>query len=147
MKLKKPAQITACLGDSTRVETTVAIEFAASCIPFRKSNRNARAMTATTPTVRCPVTSGLLDEDRLERVRDVLALVDGLLDRLVDLLPLHDLERVGLALEQLADRRAQRVVAGVLQAVDLDAVVHDVAGLGRVLQLRHGLAHVLGRLP
>jgi hypothetical protein len=30
MKLKKAAQITALPGDSTRVETTVAIEFAAS---------------------------------------------------------------------------------------------------------------------
>src|SRR5665213_1915922 len=147
MKLKKAAQITACFGESTRVETTVAIEFAASCMPFMKSNRNASATTTTTPTVRCPVTSGLLHEDRLERVRDVLALVDGVLDRLVDLLPLHNLERVGLAKEQLADRRAQRLVAGVLQAVDLDAVVQHAARLCRVLELGDRLAQGFGRLP
>jgi hypothetical protein len=51
-KLKKPAQITACRGDSTRVDTTVAIEFAASCMPLRKSNRNASTMTTTTDAVR-----------------------------------------------------------------------------------------------
>ena len=38
MKLKKAAQQTASCGLSTRVETTVAIELAASCRPFRKSN-------------------------------------------------------------------------------------------------------------
>ncbi len=33
-KLKKAAQTTACPGDSTRVDTTVAIEFAASWNPL-----------------------------------------------------------------------------------------------------------------
>ena len=46
--LKKAAQITAILGERTRVETTVAIAFAASFIPFRKSNRSARAMMKMT---------------------------------------------------------------------------------------------------
>ena len=41
MKLKNAAQMTAALGASTRVDTTVAIEFAASCRPFMKSNSNA----------------------------------------------------------------------------------------------------------
>jgi len=41
--LKKAAQITAWAGFSTRVETMVAMELAASCIPFRKSNRRATA--------------------------------------------------------------------------------------------------------
>jgi hypothetical protein len=40
-KLKKAAQITAYLGESTRVETMVAIEFAESWNPFRKSNVSA----------------------------------------------------------------------------------------------------------
>ena len=34
MKLKKAAQATACSGDSTRVDTTVAMEFAASWKPL-----------------------------------------------------------------------------------------------------------------
>jgi hypothetical protein len=33
-KLKTAAQMTACLGDKTLVETMVEIEFAASCIPL-----------------------------------------------------------------------------------------------------------------
>ncbi|VXC91901.1 hypothetical protein SPHINGOT1_250023 [Sphingomonas sp. T1] len=41
MKLKNAAQSTAYWGFNTRVETTVAIEFAASCRPFRKSNSSA----------------------------------------------------------------------------------------------------------
>lgn len=34
MKLKNAAQITASPGESTRVETMVEIELAASCVPF-----------------------------------------------------------------------------------------------------------------
>jgi len=40
-KLKKAAQMTAWRGVRTRVETTVAIEFAASCMPLVKSNASA----------------------------------------------------------------------------------------------------------
>ena len=47
MKLKKAAQATATGGLSTRVETTVAIELAASCRPFRKSKASATPMSAT----------------------------------------------------------------------------------------------------
>ena len=43
-KLKKAAQITACFGDRTRVETMVETEFAASCIPLVKSKTSAIAM-------------------------------------------------------------------------------------------------------
>ena len=42
MKLKKAAQTTARRGVSTRVETTVAMEFAESWKPFRKSKISAR---------------------------------------------------------------------------------------------------------
>ena len=44
MKLKKAAQNTAYCGRSTRVDTMVAIEFAASCNPLRKSNSSATAI-------------------------------------------------------------------------------------------------------
>jgi len=43
-EIEKAAQNTAYCGRSTRVETMVAIELAASCIPFRKSNRSATAI-------------------------------------------------------------------------------------------------------
>ncbi len=47
-KLKKAAQNTATRGESTRVETTVAIEFAESCIPLMKSKTRATAMMSRT---------------------------------------------------------------------------------------------------
>ena len=43
-KLKNAAHATACVGDSTRVETIVAIELAASWKPFRKSKTSATKM-------------------------------------------------------------------------------------------------------
>src|SRR3954470_1428089 len=46
-KLKNAAQNTAYCGRSTRVETMVAIELAASCSPFRKSNSSATAINPT----------------------------------------------------------------------------------------------------
>ena len=46
-KLKKAAQNTASDGLRTRVETMVAIELAASCSPFRKSNARAVAISPT----------------------------------------------------------------------------------------------------
>src|ERR1700730_18310963 len=47
MKLKNAAQITAYCGRNTRVETTVAIELAASCSPFKKSNASATKIRGT----------------------------------------------------------------------------------------------------
>ena len=47
MKLKNAAQATAYCGRSTRVDTMVAIEFAASCRPLRKSKISATAISAT----------------------------------------------------------------------------------------------------
>ena len=44
MKLKKAAQATAYCGRSTRVETMVAMELAASCRPLRKSKSSATAI-------------------------------------------------------------------------------------------------------
>jgi hypothetical protein len=47
-KLKNAAHRTAFRGVKTLVETIVAMEFAASFIPFRKSNSNANPMTKIT---------------------------------------------------------------------------------------------------
>src|SRR5206468_12104512 len=47
-KLKNAAQATANRGLRTRVDTTVAIEFAASWNPLKKSKARATAMMATT---------------------------------------------------------------------------------------------------
>src|SRR6266852_6932976 len=45
MKFQKAAQTTARKGESTRVETTVAMELAASCQPFENSKVRVRKMT------------------------------------------------------------------------------------------------------
>jgi len=45
IKLKKAAIVTAAIGDSTLVETTVAIEFAESWNPLMKSNIMTRPIT------------------------------------------------------------------------------------------------------
>ena len=47
-KLKKAAQTTATPGASTRVDTTVAMELAASWNPLMKSKNSARTISATT---------------------------------------------------------------------------------------------------
>src|SRR6476646_5345847 len=47
-KLKNAAQNTAYCGRSTRVDTIVAIELAASCNPLRKSNSSATAINPAT---------------------------------------------------------------------------------------------------
>lgn len=47
-KLKVAAHTTAANGDSTRVPTMVAIEFAESWNPLMKSNANARTMMTRT---------------------------------------------------------------------------------------------------
>ncbi|SDT93250.1 hypothetical protein SAMN04487931_10339 [Desulfobacula phenolica] len=47
IKLKNAAQATAVRGDKTRVETMVAMELAASFIPFKKSNIKATKIMIT----------------------------------------------------------------------------------------------------
>src|SRR5215204_1187462 len=84
MKLKNAAQMTAMRGVNTRVETTVAIEFAASWNPLVKSNTSASRTMATTLS---RTRSGMLDDDRLHGVGDVLEVVEGLLELLDDVLP------------------------------------------------------------
>src|SRR5207248_170943 len=83
-KLKNAAQMTACVGESTRVETTVAIEFAASWNPLRKSKIRA---TKTMRKMRV-IKSAVLQDNPLQRIADILASVQRLLDVVVQLLPL-----------------------------------------------------------
>src|SRR5262245_37193472 len=106
MKLKNAAQTTAFCGDSTRVETTVAIEFAASWKPFRKSKVRAMRMMKTSKPVPGGMisASGVLHHDVADHVRVVLALVARVLQALVDLLPLQDLDGIAAVRpEQVGD--------------------------------------------
>ena len=80
MKLKNAAHSTAYCGRSTRVDTIVAIELAASCNPLRKSNSSATAINPTR-TGRASVASTarpclyLFDYDTVDLVRDVVEAV------------------------------------------------------------------------
>src|SRR5215470_6844377 len=89
-KLKKAAQATAICGRSTRVDTMVAIELAASCRPLRKSNTSATTISpikigsasATGSISGAP--SHVLEHDALDLVGDVVETVDDLLEVIVD---------------------------------------------------------------
>src|SRR5512139_1892190 len=82
-KLKNAAKATAWWGLSTPVDTTVAMELAASCRPFMKSNASASAtsrarvpMPISRPLIgRGAGESGIGQDDALGEVRDVLAAV------------------------------------------------------------------------
>src|SRR5512145_2674856 len=98
MKLKKAAQATAFIGERTRVDTTVAIELAASWNPLMKSKARARRTRKTTtaismggfPALRLRV----LQDHSLDDVRQVLGPVGRGLDEVDDLLPLHHVEGI-----------------------------------------------------
>src|SRR5581483_3940258 len=105
-KFASEATATAIRGESARVETDVATAFAVSWNPFVKSKPSA---TTSTTTRRKPSigSSAVLDEDRLEHVRRVLASVDRLLEAFVDVLPAEQGQRVGAGAEELGDRLVQ----------------------------------------
>ncbi|MCK7523777.1 MAG: hypothetical protein MZV64_42225 [Ignavibacteriales bacterium] len=98
--MKKAAQTTACPGDSTRVDTTVAIELAGvvEAVDVVEDQRGGderdddgefhgrlRRASSTTPW--------MTSDDVLDRV-------DGRLEVVEDLLPLHDGDRVLLLVEE-----------------------------------------------
>ena len=79
MKLKKAAQNTAYCGRRTRVETIVAMEFAASCRPFRKSKASATAISPMRIEVESHArvrSLKVFDHDAAHAVRDVLEAID-----------------------------------------------------------------------
>src|SRR5947209_10586528 len=95
-KLKKEAQNTAYCGRSTRVDTMVAIEFAASCRPLRKSNSKATAIkpissgrASTMPSMRAAPRSNVVDHDAVDLVGDVVEAIDHRLEMIIDLVADH----------------------------------------------------------
>src|SRR5260370_8981488 len=77
MKFQKAAHTTARNGVRTRVETTVAMELAASCQPFENSKARVRKMTKNRSAKLVIGGSGALEDDAFDDVGDVFALVDG----------------------------------------------------------------------
>src|SRR5689334_6256627 len=156
--LKNAANTIACCGFSTPVETTVAIEFAASWKPFMKSKATASATSdATTqkPTwivfiaargdgARRP--SRVLQDHAFDQVGDVLAAVRDRLERLVDRLQLDQLAHVVLLAEQLGHRGPHHAVGVRLEAVDLLAGLDRRLGGRRLADARqqgHRMLHPL----
>src|ERR687889_340046 len=145
-KFRTADSATAKRGDIARVETEVAIAFAVSWKPFVKSNASAVTTTITRMTsLPLGMSSALrvLDDDALERVRHVLAGVDGLFEALEDVLPPDHDHRVDAVVEQRGDRVPARAVAVVLEAVDLDREVRQVL---EAAQPRHRLLDLARRL-
>src|SRR5215208_47420 len=141
MKLNRAAQTTASRGVSTRVETTVAIELAASWKPLVKSNTSASATIAMTES---RARSGMLDDHGLHGVGDVLEGVEGLLELLDDVLPHeHVAGRVlGVEVVEVGPGPAVQPVALVLQLVEVDQV-----GAQRLLLEPAQVAQAVGGRP
>src|SRR5215475_9581496 len=79
------------------------------------------AAAIVTMTMAEVVMLGVLEDDALDDVGDVLAAIGRGLEVLVDLLPLDDDDRILLLLEQPRDRAAQDRIGLVLEPVDVDA--------------------------
>src|SRR3954454_20610983 len=141
-KLRVAARPTATRGGIARVETDVATAFAVSWKPFVKSNASAVPTTIqrTTSSIALPV----LDHHAFEDVGRSLRGVDGLLEALEDVLPADDHHRVDPPLEERGEGLADLAVSVVLEPVDLDREVADVAertqAPDRVVHLAAGLA-------
>src|SRR6266702_3425201 len=154
-KLPAAAMATAFVGVRTFVATIVAIAFAASWNPLKKSNRKTTRIATMRIVKRSPFpvrasarpsippreTSGdslILRHDVAQHVGDVLAVVRGLLEDLGDLLELDD--RHGILLtEEGRDGVVHEVVGDVLEAVDLDGEPLDPVGLFHVADHPDGL--------
>src|SRR5512145_2459750 len=119
-KLSPAAMRMALRIDRARVEMHVAIAFAVSWKPLMKSNASAEKITNPSRSRCC---SGILERHAFQDVGRVLGAVGRGLERLVDLLPLEDRDRILLVLEQVSDRVAADAVRLVLQGVHLDAML------------------------
>src|SRR5438045_1719775 len=76
-----------------------------------------------------PKSSAVLQNDPLQRVPDVLAAVQRLLDVVVQFLPLDDLQRLSAAVEQAAHRGVVVVVADAFLVMDLDQLLAQLREL------------------
>src|ERR1035441_5475615 len=126
-KLKNAAHRTATRGDNTRMETTVAMEFAASWKPLRKSKLSAtttmmiakvtvgvilagdekpvRRATSRLMTLRLSLqmASGCLQDHGFENVRDVFLLIRGGFQNLVDFFPFDHFDGIRGSFKQAGD--------------------------------------------
>src|SRR4051794_39064275 len=142
-KLKNAAQITASFGDSTRVDTTVAMLFAASWKPLMKSNTSAITIVINTISIEALTSSlpahangyfpwsgsGALQQNGFQHVGRVFSFVRGRFEHFVEFLQLDEIDGIFFFLEELGNSFTGDLVSNVLQPVYLHAVRHDVAAL------------------
>src|SRR5437763_14656088 len=101
------------------------MELAASWNPLMKSkSRATMTMTTTRESIAC-ARSGHLQDDPFDDVRHVLAAVGDDLHRLVDLLPLDDLDGIARLVEERGQAVTPQVVGAVLEPVVLDGVLAE----------------------
>src|SRR3989442_8637877 len=148
-KLPAAAMATAFVGVRTFVATIVAIAFAASWNPLKKSNAKTTRIATTRIAKRSAILSPyaparpsippretsddslILRHNVAQHVGDVLAVVRGLLEDLRDLLELDDRHGIFLT-EEGRDGAVHEVVCHVLETVDLDGDRLDPVGLFHV---------------
>src|SRR5271167_4712210 len=128
MKFQNAAHTTARKGVRTRVDTTVAMELAASCQPLENSKASVRTITAIRRLKLGIGESSALDDDAFDYVGDVFAFIHSSFDDFEDFLPFDDLDGVFFFVEKLGDEDAAEAVAFVFVAVDLDAVFQSFFG-------------------
>src|SRR5258705_12280567 len=90
-----------------------------------KSKASATPMSAMTARRLASIRSGVLDDDALEDVGDVLAAIGGLFEEVQDLLPFHDDDGVLFILEQRRHGGLMGAVRLVLEAVGLHGALPD----------------------
>src|SRR6266545_892484 len=139
-KFPTAAIATAFVGVRTFVATMVAIAFAASWNPLKKSNEKTTKIATTMSSrnaivssrmERVPDLSLVLRHDVAQHVRDIFAVVRRLLEPFRDFLQLDDSNRVGV-LEQCGDGVVHQVVRDVLEVMDFDGDPLDFVPLFHV---------------
>src|SRR5512136_2803871 len=110
------ARTTALKGESTRVETTVAMALAESFQPLLMSKRIAR-------TTMIRMISCILQHDGLKNIGNVFAAVGGVFQIFVDFFPFDDEDGILHLVKHLSQSGPEDFVGVVFQAVDLDAQV------------------------
>src|SRR5579859_131142 len=126
-KLKNAAQNTAYCGRSTRVDTMVAIELAASCRPLRKSNSNATAINPTRtgkPSAASTIVGPalyLFDHDAADLVGHIVEAIRHLLKVIVDFGPDNEIHCTSVTVfqEQLFQTDVVEIVDAPLQLGEL----------------------------
>src|SRR5690606_12398563 len=112
------ARPTACIGDSTLVATTVAIEFAVSWKPLMYSNVSATRITTSTSVSMAPA-SAVLEHDVVGHHAGLAAAVDGLLEDLEEFLEQEHLLGIELARVDVAVELEHQPVGLVLDRAQL----------------------------